>query len=189
MLFATRPLFAFLLVGSAFYLYSTMSAATRPVPPTLEVRVKSPFIPPSFSPPIAVTVQVSVHNNAKSSVTLLNWGSPLDPKANVLGVFEFRDIHTEETVTLNTIKFARKLPPSKEDFVEIPAGDIVDAEVTIPLVPLVEGHRYTIQAKGWWQAVWEWPLHDIADHDLETMAGPSVQRGEFESEIVPIEVE
>ncbi|KAL4926143.1 uncharacterized protein BDV17DRAFT_293765 [Aspergillus undulatus] len=153
----------------------------------LEVRVKSPSIPASFSPPIPLSVQVSVLNNAESPVTVLAWGAVLDPRANVLGPFEIRDADTDEFVTLNTIKFARQLPPPREDFVEIASGGSVDAEITIPLVPLVEGHRYTIQAKGWWQAIWEKALDDVPADDLLRLTG--AERGSFESEVVPITVE
>ncbi|KAL2831474.1 hypothetical protein BDW59DRAFT_157901 [Aspergillus cavernicola] len=166
---------------------STTTTTTESVPPpSLEVRVKPPSLPSSFSPPVAVTVHVSVHNNANTPVTLLNWGSPLDPQAKVLGVFEIRDADSGESVPLDTISFRRMLPPPREDFVEIPAGGAVAAEATLPLVPLAEGHRYTIQAKGWWQAIWKKALEDVPGEDLEKMTGG--QRGEFESQVVLIEV-
>ncbi|KAL4867052.1 hypothetical protein BDV12DRAFT_171883 [Aspergillus spectabilis] len=181
-MFVTRVL-SVLLSVLVFYLFSTMS---DPAPPTpkLEVRLKSPSIPTSFSPPIAVSVQLSVLNTADSPATLLNWGSPLDPRANILGVFEIRDTDTDEVVSLDTIKFSRKLPPPREDLVQISAGGAVDAEVTLPRVPLVEGRQYSIRAKGWWQAVWEKSLEDVPSDDLEKLTG--AERGGFESEAVPI---
>ncbi|KAI9373490.1 hypothetical protein BJX61DRAFT_502336 [Aspergillus egyptiacus] len=196
MSFAARPFLVFLLVSSALYLWSTTtmsapdsaSAPPSALPP-LEVRVKTASIipPPPSTPPItAVAVQVSVHNKADTPVTLLNWGSPLDPMAKALGVFEIRDADTNEPVALNTIKVGRKLPPSREDFVEIPAGGALDADVTIPMVPLVEGRRYMIQAKGWWQAVWETGFANVASEDLEKMT--NALRGEVESEPVPVQV-
>ncbi|KAL4779451.1 hypothetical protein BJX76DRAFT_361796 [Aspergillus varians] len=161
---------------------STESAS----PPKLEVRIKAPTIPASFSPPIAVSVDLSVINYATSPITVLNWGSPLDPRANVLGVFEIRDADTDETVAMDTIKFARQLPAPQEDFVQISAGGAVDMEITLPRVPLLEGHQYTIQAMGWWQIVWEKPLEDVPPGDLEKLTGG--QRAELQSEVVPIKV-
>jgi hypothetical protein len=184
-MFVTRVL-SVLFSVLVFYFFSTMSDPAPPAP-GLVVRLKSPSIPASFSPPIAVSVQLSVHNTADSPATLLNWGSPLDPRANILGVFEIRDTDTGDAVTLDTIKFSRKLPPPREDFVQIPAGGAVDAEVTLPRVPLAEGHRYTIQTKGWWQAVWEKSLEDVPTDDLEKLTG--AERGGFESEAVPIAVD
>ncbi|BCS25153.1 uncharacterized protein APUU_41597S [Aspergillus puulaauensis] len=160
--------------------------STDSASPPLEVRVVPPSIPASFTPPVAVSIQLSVLNHAESPVTVLNWGSPLDPRANILGVFEIRDSDSDELVTIDTVKFTRKLPPPREDFVQIPTGGTIDTEVTLPRVPLVEGHRYTVQARGWWQAVWEKPLQDVPADDLEKLTG--AKRGEFRSEAVPITV-
>ncbi|KAL4915667.1 hypothetical protein BDW62DRAFT_188048 [Aspergillus aurantiobrunneus] len=173
-----------LAAGPVFSFLTTMS--TECTSPKLAVRLNHPSIPASFSPPVAVSIQLSVLNNAESPTTLLNWGTPLDSRANVLGVFEIRDSDSDEIVTLDTIKFARKLPPPKEDFIQIPPGGAVEAEVILPRVPLLEGHRYSIQAKGWWQAVWEKPLEDVPTDDLEKLTG--AERGEFQSEVVPVHV-
>lgn len=182
-MFPTR-LLSLLVALSALYLFSTMS--TDSASPALEVRVVPPSIPASSTPPVAVPIQLSVLNHAESPVTVLNWGSPLDPRANILGVFEIRDSNSDELVTIDTVKFTRKLPPPREDFVQIPTGGTIDTEVTLPRVPLVEGHHYTVQARGWWQAVWEKPLQDVPADDLEKLTG--AKRGEFRSEAVPITV-
>ncbi|KAL4886029.1 hypothetical protein BJY04DRAFT_213568 [Aspergillus karnatakaensis] len=155
--------------------------------PNLQVRLQPPSIPPSFTPPLSLTIHLTIHNPSTTTpTTLLNWGSPLDPKAGILGVFEVRDVETNEPVLLDEIKFGRKLPPAREDFVEIPAGGEVTAEVTIPRAPLEQGKRYTIRAKGWWQAVWESALGDVPEGDLDRLTG--ALRGDFESEQVPIEI-
>ncbi|KAL3459503.1 hypothetical protein BJX64DRAFT_291172 [Aspergillus heterothallicus] len=155
--------------------------------PKLSVRLHSPSIPASFDPPVPVSVAVSVTNTAESPVTLLNWGSPLDPRANILGVFDIRDADSNEPLILDEIKFRRVLPAPHEDFVQIAPGESADVNVTIPRTPLVQGRRYTIQAKGWWQAVWEAPIEDVPNKDLEELTG--ALRGEFESNAVPIQTE
>jgi hypothetical protein len=181
----TRPFVLFSLGLFAIYHFATMS--DTPPTPKLTVRLHSPSIPDSFEGPVAVSVTASVTNNAESTVTLLNWGSPLDPRANILGVFEIRDADSNEAAVLDEIKFRRVLPAPREDFVEIAAGDSVEVKVTIPRAPLEQGKRYTVRAKGWWQAVWEAALQDVPPEDLNELTG--ALRGEFASEPVPIETE
>ncbi|KAL4978858.1 hypothetical protein BDW66DRAFT_148713 [Aspergillus desertorum] len=179
-------IFSLLLAAAVFYVFSfftVMSATT----PDLEVRLQSPSIPATFAPPIPLTIQLSVHNKGESPVTVLRWGSPLDERASVLGLFEIRDAESEEVVALNTVKFARQLPPPTEDFVEIAPGGEVDAEVKIPLVPLEQGKKYTVKAKGCWQAVWQQPLGDVPQENLDKLSGSF--RGEYSSKEVPVEVE
>ncbi|KAL4899948.1 hypothetical protein BDW74DRAFT_162748 [Aspergillus multicolor] len=176
-----------LLTGVVVFVIFSLKAIMSSSNPPLEITLASPSIPSSFSDPITLKFQATVTNEADSPATVLKWGSPLDERANVLGVFEIRDVESDEVIPLNTIKFARQLPPPKEDFVEIQPGESVEASVTIPLVPLVEGRRYTIRAKGWWQAVWESRIGDIPDDDLDKLA--NALRGEFSSEAVAVEVE
>ncbi|KAL4758785.1 uncharacterized protein BDW70DRAFT_152217 [Aspergillus foveolatus] len=164
--------FAFLLAASVFYVLSFSTIMSTPTP-NLEVRLQ----PPS----------VSVQSKGESPATVLKWGSPLDGRANVLGIFEILDTENDKVVEITTVKFARQLPPPVEDFVEIPPGGKIDAEVKIPLVPLEQGKKYTIQAKGWWQAVWEQPLGDVPRENLEKLEG--ALRGEYVSEAVPVEVD
>jgi hypothetical protein len=178
--------FAFLLAASVFYMLSFSTIMSTPTP-NLEVRLQSPSVPATFTPPIPLTIHVSVQNKGESPATVLKWGSPLDGRANVLGIFEIFDTENDKVVEITTVKFARQLPPSMEDFVEIPPGGKTDAEVKIPLVPLEQGKKYTIQAKGWWQAVWEQPLGDVPRENLEKLAG--ALRGEYVSEAVPVEVD
>ncbi|KAL4805115.1 hypothetical protein BDV18DRAFT_25119 [Aspergillus unguis] len=177
---------ALLSVSLCAIVYLLSTKMSNPASPNLEIRLQSPSVPPSFSPPIALSIKLSVVNRAESPATVLTWNSPLDPKANILIPFEIRNTDTDEVVQLDTIKFARQLPPPKEDFSQIPPGGEVHAEVTLPIVPLYTGQKYTIRAKGWWQAVWESPIEDVPDYDLKRLAG--ALRGEFESEAVPIEV-
>ncbi|KAJ0418784.1 hypothetical protein BJY00DRAFT_287361 [Aspergillus carlsbadensis] len=181
----TRPLVLFSVGLFCIYHFASMSDA--PPIPKLTVRLHSPSIPASFDGPVAVSVTASVTNTAEAPVTLLNWGSPLDPRANILGVFEIRDADSDEPVALDEIRFRRVLPAPREDFAQIPAGDSIEVKVTIPHAPLIQGHRYTIRAKGWWQAVWEAPLQDVPPEDLKELTG--ALRGEFVSVPVPIETE
>ncbi|KAL4999441.1 hypothetical protein BDV10DRAFT_184333 [Aspergillus recurvatus] len=177
---------SFLLATSGFYIFSFSTIMSTPTQ-NLEIRLRSPSIPATFTPPIALTIPLSVSNNGESPVTVLKWGSPLDERANVLGLFEVRDAESDAVVPIHTVKFARQLPPPTEDFVEISPGGKVNAEVKIPLVPLDQEKEYTVTAKGWWQAVWEQPLDDVPRENLEKLAG--ALRGQYSSEAVPVKVE
>ncbi|KKK20435.1 hypothetical protein P175DRAFT_0532640 [Aspergillus ochraceoroseus IBT 24754] len=153
--------------------------------PSIEVQLNLPTLSAAFSSPIAVPVRVSVRNTGKTCLTVLRWGSPLDPHANILGLFEIRHAESGEPVTLDTIKLSRKLPPSAKELVEIPPSSSVVVEVTLPRVPLVEGHRYTIQAKGRWHAIWAQRLSAVTPQHLENLS--TAKRGEFSSPAVPIQ--
>jgi hypothetical protein len=135
-------------------------------------------VPPSATPPISLPINIAIHNPATTPVTFLNWGTPFDPKANLLGVFQINDTTADQPITLDTIKFNRQLPPSRDDLVEIPAESSMERTITIPHVPLEEGHEYAVQAKGIWHGVWECPRDQVTDSQLQQLD----QRGEFESE-------
>ncbi|KAB8231314.1 uncharacterized protein BDW43DRAFT_282768 [Aspergillus alliaceus] len=153
---------------------------------TLQVTISPPMISAVSEPP-TVPVQVAVHNPADTTVTVLNWGTPLDPSANVFSIFDIRDTTENQPVTLPIVKISRRMPPSADDLVEIPARSSVEREVTLPLVPLAMGHEYTIQAKGNWHSVWETPRQEVTALHLERLG--DARRGEFSSNVVPILVE
>ncbi|KAB8068807.1 hypothetical protein BDV29DRAFT_183903 [Aspergillus leporis] len=152
----------------------------------LQVTITPPVIS-AFSEPPTVPIQVSVHNPADAPVTVLNWGTPLDPSANVLSIFEIQDITENQPVTLETIKISRRTPPSVDDLVEIPAGSSINKQVTLPLIPLTMGHDYSIQAKGIWHSVWDSPLQEVTAANLEQFG--EARRGEFSSNVASIQIQ
>ncbi|KAE8153666.1 hypothetical protein BDV25DRAFT_136606 [Aspergillus avenaceus] len=152
----------------------------------LEVSIAPPVISASSDAP-TVPIQVSVHNPSDTPVTFLNWGTPLDPSAHVLSVFEIEDTTDQKPVALETIKISRQMPPSPEDLVEIPAGDSIEKEVKLPGVPFITGHEYSIQAKGIWHFVWETTRDEVTVSKLEHQSDS--QRGRFESNVATIHIE
>ncbi|PYI04775.1 hypothetical protein BO78DRAFT_347072, partial [Aspergillus sclerotiicarbonarius CBS 121057] len=130
---------------------------------------------------IQVTIKVTIHNTSDTPITFLNWSTPMDPNADILGVFEMHDTDTGEIIPLPTIKMSRRGPPFVDDLNEVPATDSIEALVELPRVPLIEGHRYAIQAKGTWHAVWKGPIERVTNHHLENLI--EAERGEFESEV------
>ncbi|KAJ5102434.1 hypothetical protein NUU61_004656 [Penicillium alfredii] len=139
------------------------------------------------SQPLAVPVQVSIHNAAPSPVTVLRWGTPLDPRAGVLGVFGVCDTTNGQDLPMDTIKISRKLPASVEDLVEIPAQHTLNIVVNLPPLPLEPGHEYSVRAQGTWHAVWESPLADVNASQRQELGG--AKRGAFQSNSVLVKME
>lgn len=156
-------------------------ASSTPATASLEV-VLSPLVLP-FSQP-TIPIQVAIHNAAATPVTIVNWNTPLDPAAGVLGVFKVHDTTTDDLVPLDELKISRQLPPSADDLVEIPAGRSVETVVNLPSGALVAGHEYVIQAKGIWHAVWETPREEVQGVRLQQFE--DAKRGEFASNEVSV---
>lgn len=127
----------------------------------------------------ALPIKVSVHNAADSPVTILRWGTPLDPQAAVLGIFEICDTTDQRKVALPTIMVSRKLPASKEDLVEIQPRQTLDLTVNLPIPGLEKGHGYSVRAQGTWHAVWPTELSNVTPSQLRDNEG--ADRGDFRS--------
>lgn len=143
-------------------------------------------LPPSPQPS-AVSVGVTLHNPINTTMTLLKWGTPFDPRANILGVFAVADAENGESIPINTIQISRKLPASPDDLLQLPAKTSLDTVVQLPPLPLVSGHEYSISAQGIWHAVWESQLQDVTPSQLEQLA--DAKRGEFSSNTIIVKVE
>ena len=143
-------------------------------------------LPPSPQPS-AVSVGVTLHNPANTTVTLLKWGTPLDPRANILGVFAVADAGNGESIPIDTIQISRKLPASPDDLLQIPAETSLDTVVQLPPLPLASGHEYSLSAKGIWHAVWESQLQDVTPQQLDQLS--DAKRGEFSSNTIVVKVE
>ena len=116
-------------------------------------------------------IKVTVRNTGDSEVTLLKWGNPLDSSSPVTGVFEVRDLTANADVNTDLIKFSRKMPPPPEELAEIGPGSSTDTHVVFKMLNLTPGHEYSIQAKGWWQAVWRLPKSEVIERHLKDLSG------------------
>ncbi|PGH12018.1 hypothetical protein AJ79_04527 [Helicocarpus griseus UAMH5409] len=132
---------------------------------------------PASTDPVQLTVKV--HNqNKEQAVTVLKWNSPLDPQANVLGVFRMWEPFHNNFVEFLTIKISRKLPPSQDDVVEIPPNGFEEVQVTLkPLDELNPDSDYQIEARGEWMALWSGD--DVTAAQLEDLSTAS--KGDYES--------
>lgn len=130
--------------------------------------------------PSSISVEVSINNTSNHLVTFLKWATPFDALAGPLGVFTVYDPETGEPVPMNIVKISRKLPASRNDLIEIPAGQIVKKTVHIPEVVLEPDREYLLRAEGAWLAIWENGLADVDESRLVDL-GDS-KSGEFRSD-------
>lgn len=161
-----------------------MSGSTLLEP--LEVTL-SQFIPtqeqqePDDSPSLVV-IKATVRNLCNHPVTVLNWNSPLDPKAAVLGVFKVFELQAEESaseIAGSTIMFNR-LPPTEDDFVELESGQEKTLEHKLLPYKLLKGKKYRITAVGAWMKVLYKSKKEAFAHDGRPGVEDSI-RGEFQS--------
>lgn len=161
--------------------HSLSSSASPKMQPSLALHVTlaSPMPAIVAQLPFAIPVEVSIYNPAEHPVTFLKWGTPMDPRAGVLGVFTVCDTGSGETLAMETIKISRKLPASHDDLIEVSAGQTLEKAVYLPGLSLQKGHEYSVRAEGIWHAIWEKPLADVTTGHLEDLA--EAKRGEFQS--------
>ncbi|KAA8651193.1 uncharacterized protein ATNIH1004_000071 [Aspergillus tanneri] len=171
--------------ASTYFSSRTFAEFSMASPASLTVPLAVALSPPvlNFSQP-AIPIHVAIHNVAATPVTLVNWNTPLDPRAAVLGVFEVSDTNNNP-VPLDSIKISRRLPPSTDELVEIPAGQAVETVVHLPSVGLVGGREYTVQAKGIWHAVWSRARDEVSGSQLERFENAT--RAEFISNEITVD--
>ncbi|RSL61912.1 hypothetical protein CEP54_005988 [Fusarium duplospermum] len=156
-----------------------MPAALRGLEVSLEQTEKSP-----------PTLVVTVKNNNEGPVTLLTYGSPLDPLAPQLGMLYITPEAETKPLEITQLEVQRQWPPADDAVVEIAAGDKKEHELTLmePVIPmdLVFG-KATVQLRGKWQAVWPTEKNAVNQTALEAGgAGEDALTGSFESNIIDI---
>ena len=195
----SRPQIVVLTVLTIFIIFSltsTSSLQTSSLATVLMDRQAGPPLTVSLNvvhqtlhdEPCVVHVIVKNTNPDKDSgtLTVLNWNSPLDPKASLLGVFEVSDADTGKVINAPTLMINRKRPPPPDDLIELAAQQETTTQVTLTGVEFSAGQTYSIRAVGRWMAVWNAPKEDIlADPKrLEELSG--AMTGSFESEPVTV---
>ena len=124
-------------------------------------------------------IQVKVENTSSSLVTVLTWGSPLDPQAGVLGLFELRDTQDGSVQKGKVLMVNRLMPPSQENLVEVPAKGITERTAHLKMLSLQSARSYEVMAKGEWKGVWGKPQAAIDSQMLASFEGAAT--GEFVS--------
>lgn len=139
------------------------------------------------------TLKVNLRNTSPDTpFTILTWDTPLDPKALALGVFRMVDASSGSELLAMNMKLNRKLPPSRDQLIEIGPGKDYSTEVKFepPLAQLHKGKSYVIQAIGRWKGVWPVAASELNESDLNELGGGSrCLTGDFQSDKVTLAVE
>jgi len=138
-----------------------------------------------------LTIRASIHNDGKSTLTVLPWDTPVDPQAHHLGVFQITNADSGEKVQFPRIMINHKVPVDRSQLVQIEVGKEVSQEVSFegPRSPIKKGSRYSVQAKGKWRAVWVSSADGVAEEDLGKLgaAENAMSDEDFESEAIEIQ--
>ena len=129
-------------------------------------------------------VKVTIENTHPTrTVTLLRWDTPLDKSCFRTGVLTITETATGESVQGPGMKINRKLPPAREELVEIPAKGAVGEDLVLnePWMPS-DGRSVKIVARGSWRAVWAKAIAEVTVEELQAMTGEGMLQGAFVSE-------
>ncbi|KAI0008994.1 hypothetical protein F4779DRAFT_411716 [Xylariaceae sp. FL0662B] len=142
----------------------------------------------SSSPP---KLAIGVTNTLSEPVTILSWNSPLDPLALQLGLLSFIPAGSDGPVEIPKIQVRRQMPPGRESFMKIEAGQTKEQELELrePIVPLEKlGGRVSVVCKGYWLGVWPSSSSVLESVLEEEEASEGASRGSFESQVIYIEI-
>ena len=137
-------------------------------------------------------LRVTVTNlHPASSLTLLSWGTPLDPDGLESGVFHITE-RRSATRILNVVSRTRhSLPPKRDAFIELEPQHAVTKDITLegPKFSFEKGKEYNIQARGYWKVVWHASVAHAGEKALKLSAGATgIMSWEYESDVVTIKI-
>ena len=117
-----------------------------------------------------LTIEAVITNtHATTSFSVLDWDTPINPRAFSFGIFSMRRLGDEDNVMLGRDLRARRLMPiSRSSIVEIGPCSSAIQQHTIPIqyFPLESGQTYKIRAAGFYKAVWPVKVEEITDKEL-----------------------
>jgi hypothetical protein len=126
----------------------------------------------SFDAP-SRTLTVTLENTSPDKTyTLLTWDTPLDPQALNLGALTLEDVDTGAAVEGPRLKINRKLPPSRDAFVQVlpEQSSSKTLNIDLPWIPR-DGRTVRFRAQGSWKAVWAKPLAEVTDQEVGELTG------------------
>ncbi|EZF34956.1 hypothetical protein H101_01494, partial [Trichophyton interdigitale H6] len=126
-------------------------------------------------------LKVTVTNTGDSQATLLTWNTVFDTLAPSLGVFTLHDLTDGTEVEQNIMMIRRQMPARERDLVELGPKQSTETSVVFSNLELTSGHKYSVQANGFWQAVWTKPMSEVVSHHLDLSVG---MNGDFSSNVV-----
>lgn len=143
----------------------------------------------SSSPP---TVLVTVENKNSEPVTILSYGSALDPLALQTGLLSIKPDGAQGPLDIPKIQVQRQWPPPADAVIGIEAGGSARNEIVLrePIVPMEKvGGKAAVQLKGRWDAVWAKDKGGVNAAALESgSTDGDAFSGNFESDEIEITV-
>ncbi|KAH7132584.1 hypothetical protein B0J11DRAFT_427771 [Dendryphion nanum] len=179
--------FVVTILGGFYFLSSSSSISPKmtPSPPPASTNgipgIEFQLSQISRSPPsILVTLK---NHNPKSTFTLLKWSTPLDPLAQILGVFKLEDADTGEKVPIDVIMINRKTPPPRDELVTIMPGTEESVEVVFnkPWFPEKKPAKYKVKAEGTFKGAWEKSADQVTDNELDVYVDSPLYDRAFET--------
>ncbi|KAI5367962.1 hypothetical protein Slin15195_G030960 [Septoria linicola] len=135
-------------------------------------------------------VKITLSNsNSDHTLTLLRWDTPLDPRALDTGVLVLTDRDSGKVIPSPGLKLNRKLPPTREDFVEIAPSSKVSEERELkgPWLPSA-GQRVSVHVEGEWKALWSKSTAAVKQEALDALDGDGCYRAAFRSDAIELEI-
>ncbi|KAF4345649.1 hypothetical protein FBEOM_306 [Fusarium beomiforme] len=139
-----------------------------------------------------VLLRATVTNNNDDPVTILSYGTPLDPLGISLGILHITPKGDSSPLEIMTFEASRLWPPADDALIEIlprqkAFWDFTLQEPVVPMERAFEGA--TVQLKGTWNAVWTKEKKDVDYTSFETGAPANeTLTGPFKSNVIEIEV-
>ena len=129
-----------------------------------------------------LTITIS-NQDSTTPRTFLQWDTPFDIRALDMGVLRLEDAETGDELPSPGLKLNRKLPPPRDDLIEVPAGGEVSKEIELkaPWLP-TDGRKVRVRAEGEWKAAWKKGKDEIVEAELGDLGGESALTGAFRSE-------
>lgn len=161
------------------------------VVPSLSDRHTMTTTPTAASDELQLSVHLSATTDRKLKITITNndfttprtflrWDTPFDPRALDMGILKLEDAESGQDLPSPGVKLNRRLPPPRDDLVEVPAGGEVSKEIELkaPWLP-GDGRKVQVSAKGEWKAVWKKARDEVSNDELDIVGGQDVIRRMF----------
>ena len=168
---------------SDFYFF-TSGTATPPKMTTSGSRLTSSLKVRISDQSTPSELKVAIHNKDPSrTITFLSWDTAFDPQAINSGVLCLENADTDEEIPSPDMKLNRKLPPPRDDLIEISPGSTVTKIVALksPWIP-TDGQRYRAHFQGSWKAAWSKAAAQVTDEELASVTGDMDSQSNFHTD-------
>jgi len=138
------------------------------------------------------TLRITLTNlHPSTSLTLLSWGTPLDPDGIESGVFQITERSSATKILRAGSRIRHRVPPKRDAFIELEPRHAVTKDIMLegPRVSLEKGKEYEVQARGLWKVVWHASVAHVGEKTLKLSAGATgFMSWEYESDVVTVKI-